>query len=177
MQDNGQVVAYVYHRRPLDLRGMVLHPLSRLREAFPEIYAAELSKYNGREELLRSRIPPLDMGWADVLHCAPIHPHHIYQALRAVGLNPKDRAYFAIPVARLRGLPVAVLLQEEPDRYERFDERRYRELTTLPERTLRYYAEEARAGRRPLLYGWVPHVLVGASLSTVGLAELSWRSP
>jgi hypothetical protein len=169
-------MAYVYHRRPLDLRGTVLHPLNRLRVAHPEIYASELGKYNGREGLLRSRIPPLNVSWADVLHCAPIHPHRIYQALRAVGLDPDDRAYFAIPVARLRGLPVAVLVQQEPDRYERFDERCYREMQALPERTLRYYGAEVRAGRRPLLYGWVPHVLVGASLSTVGLAEVSWRS-
>lgn len=74
-------MVYVYHRRPLDLRGRVLHLLNRLRVTHPEVYASELGKYNGREGLLRSRIPPLNMSWADVLYCTPIHPHRIYQAL------------------------------------------------------------------------------------------------
>lgn len=49
---------FVYHRVPENLRGTVLYPLNMLKDVFPDIYTETVRKYEGREHVLETRIPP-----------------------------------------------------------------------------------------------------------------------
>jgi hypothetical protein len=165
---------FVYHRRPPDLRGEILYPLNALRARYPDAYERQAAKYRGREKRMATSVPPLGLLWNDVLHLAPIHPHLLYRALVACGLSPPDHSYFAIPVDLLRGRPATVLIAHDPDLYRPFDPDRYCELGHVPESTLRFYDDEIRAGRQPLLYVGIPHVLVADPIDTAGLVQFSW---
>lgn len=91
----------VYHLVPANLAGSVLYPLNRLKEIFPEVAAAHVKKYEGREGLLNTRIPLLDSLWNDVLHLSPVHPAKITAAMREAGHLFRPRKWYGIDATLL----------------------------------------------------------------------------
>jgi hypothetical protein len=174
-------MAAVYHIKR-DFRGTTLYPLNLLQDVYPDAYAAQRAKYHGREGLMEYRIPLLDVRWNDVIFCAPLHPYHVYAALLEAGGRPDPAlTWFQIPLERLRQKRVAYLtyvatgMNNPADTdVEVFTPATYRELTHLPARTGAYYRAEIGAGRRPLLFHGVPHVLVEGTLDVADLPVLLW---
>lgn len=86
----------LYHRARRDVRGDRLRPLSGLREAFPDVYAREVAKYEGREALRDERVLTLDCGWTDVLFFSPVHPGPLLDAVRAGGRGVPPIRFWAL---------------------------------------------------------------------------------
>jgi len=181
-------MAFLYHARPLDMRGEVLYPLNLLQLTDPDLYEHERTKYVGREALLELRIPVLGVLWNDAVHLSPLHPYHLAAAWRAAGLwSPVwEREFFRIPVERIdgdrcvsfasgalsandsRGEGVALSLPSAE--VTRFDPVAYEELVQPPARYHEYLGCRQRRGRRLRPFAYIPHVLVAAAVNVAGLA-------
>jgi len=63
-------------------------------DGFTEIYQQAISKYEGREELLKLVIPTLNCLWNDVVFLSPLHPHKHYEAYSKIGFTPRNLQFF-----------------------------------------------------------------------------------
>jgi hypothetical protein len=169
----------LYHALPPDMRGETLYPLNLLRDIHPDLFERERRKYAGRDALLELRIPLLDVLWNDTLHLSPLHPYHLAEAWRSVGLSSPawERRFFRIPVEQLAGRPSvwfasgALTAQGAlpGDAVTRFDPARYRELARPPARYLEYLVDERRSGHAPRPFAHLPHVLVAGPVDVAGV--------
>jgi hypothetical protein len=168
---------FLYHARPANMLGETLYPLNVLKAIDLELYERERGKYIGREVLLELHIPVIDVLWNDALHLSPIHPYHLAEAWRAVGLSSDtwEREFFAIPVERIdAGRSVwfasGVLSVNDLRRdVSPFDPIAYRELIEPPASYHEHLRRRSDEGRPPRPYAYVPHVLVAASVDVAGL--------
>ena len=164
----------LFHTVPDRMVGTVLHPLHELEDIEPEAWRQEREKYAGREQVLEKRVPPLDCLWNDVLHLSAVHPADIIAALRGVGLEPLRRRFFEIDPFDLDSSRTVVFVNhrasaaDDPDgsQWMPFQPDALTELSTFNEASRRYYRECAQVGRRPLLWGYLPHVLYRGPLDT-----------
>lgn len=182
-------MSFVYHRRHPDFRGETLYPLNALAELHPDLYAGQAVKYRGREVLMESVLPLLNVRWNDVIHCSPIHPHLVFRALVEAGSIVQvtgEQEFFKIPLTRLEGQrviwftfpdTVAPPYAWRPESAAWFDPARYEELRRVPDRTIAHYGSEAAAGRMPLTYSGIPHVLVVGPIDVAGLDGIWWSQP
>jgi hypothetical protein len=176
---------FVYHGAPRDLVGHKLVSLYDLEALNPAAFAREVSKYRGRESAPEFRIPGLGRRFNDTVHCAPLHPWYILQARIAEGLPATgpmvERVSYRIPLASILVNPVVwyqartIWINGAPDRadvpaeppadeFEPFDPARYSELVALPAAYRPRIRESIAAGRRPLMFVHIPHVLVAGPI-------------
>lgn len=164
---------YLYHRVPPDLRGNILYPLNELRIIFPDLYPIKTAKYKGREELLERRIPSLDCLWNDVLFLAPVPPDKIKRALiesgrdsdltmRCFKIDPHilDRTKTAVYLFKDSDVPDHI----HPSNFAEFDPDTVTQYNCISEKTLEYFREMYSAGKNPLLYWRIPHILYKGTL-------------
>jgi hypothetical protein len=167
----------LYHAVPDPLVGSVLYPLNELEQRAPEAWRRAHAKYDWRPEVLQVRIPPLDCLWNDVLHFSPVPPVKIVAALEAAGLEPLRRRFFVVDAAELEPARTVIFRNARERVADRIDDEQWLpfdpallpELSRLTEPTIGYYRECASSGTRPLLYGYLPHVLYRGSLETRGI--------
>lgn len=166
------MAARLYHLAPAAMRGSTLWPLAELASSAPELHAAALRKYRGREWMPEQVIPALGCRWCEVVFLSPLSPRLIFAELVRLGRQGGVPSWFSIPAPRLRGLPSVIY--RPPGRLASaearagaiipFDVATYRELTVLPRATRIHYAASLRLGRRPFLFHRVPHVLVRSAV-------------
>jgi len=176
---------FVYHSRPRKMLGDVLYPLNQLRALHPEVYAQQIAKYGDHPDRLAIpgfRIPLLDCLWNDVVQCAPIHPHLLFDALAMRGLQVKSGLeFFQIPVTTVANLP-AVLYTPAPGPLHApletevawFDAAAYEELHAVPSDTLAWYDRLAREGRVYGHFVGVPHVMVHGPIDISDAHTITW---
>ena len=181
-------MAYVYHLCANDFRGTSLLPLNALRAAHPDVYHREVVKWEGRESVLDWRIPHLGVAWADTVNLAALHPIHLINARRRLGVpfsRLLERRVVRIPVERIARQPAVVYdsrshwLNSRPgedvpatppeEEFSPFDTGTYEELTQVPQLHLDYLSEQRDAGRPALGFVFVRHVLVAGSIDVSGL--------
>jgi hypothetical protein len=181
-------MAFVYHMKPFDMRGEVLHPLNALKDRYPDVYEKQIAKYGddpGRKKLPQRRIPKLDCLWNNVIQCAPIHPHHIYRAITERGLQLPERiAFYKIPVAKFAHLPTVIYYSQmkqsvvetlPDDAIEWFDFDTYAELTELPDDALAWYDELQRKGTAFGHFVGIPHVLIQGPIDIGDVEVIYWH--
>lgn len=180
---------FVYHAKPAEMIGETLYPLEQLAGLEPERYRREFAKYDDhpdRQLIPTQYIAGLACQRQAVLNFAPVHPYLIYRAWRDLGVTLPPQSWFRIPVSRLARLPAVVTLPDAGrtagrdlpvDAVSTFDAARYRELSGLPEATLRWYAQLVRQRRRGGWFVGVPHILVRGEVSVAGLTSLDWSVP
>lgn len=187
--------AFVYHGAPANLIGRRLVSLYALEALDADAFLRELSRYAGRESAPEVTIPGLGLRFNDTIHCAPIHPWYILQARVAEGLPAigpmTERVTYRIPLSSIAGNRVvwytartiwrnavpgddAVPDRPPEDEFEPFDPDRYSELTAIPPAYRPRIRESLAAGRRPLTFVHIPHVLVAGSID---LADASVVDP
>lgn len=172
---------YLYHRVPPQLVGDALYPLNMLRESHPDVYQKEAAKYAGREALMQERIPKLNVLWNDVLHLTPVHPRELRQAYLEAGGKKFPTEWYRIPAISLNAAQAVIFrgsfsdpehgLQEQD--IAPFDVDNLAPYTTLPDETRQYYKEELTAGKRPLLFLHVPHVLYRKSINIADCTKIT----
>jgi hypothetical protein len=168
----------VYHRKSEAFMGDKIYPLNSL--PFQDIKEKASRKYAGRGALLESRVPPLDCLWNDVIHCTPVHPQKVVNALKAAGFETPRMEFFVIPVELLDPKTTTIFLSSTDPNADRYAAENYLELTTdrlstmqeLPEATIRYYRESKQQNRNPLMYVGVPHVLYKGVIAVGELATM-----
>ena len=152
--------------------------------------------------VLDARIVPGGLRFNDTVHCAPLHPHHLYRLRARLGLLPKPPAdarapvwtpglFFKIPLERLRPHPANWYRWQTPwingypgedvplappiDEFELFDTARYRELPEVPTAHMTYLTRSKAEGKRTLMFVHIPHVLVAGQIETSGLRVINWE--
>lgn len=155
------------------MQGEALYPLNELKNVYPDRYEVEKSKYEGREAVMRQRIPFLNCLWNDVLHLTAVHPRDIKEALsternfKAFVINPHSLDMEKTVVYLYQYKDTALKMnkknftQYNPDSIEQYAQ--------LPEATKEYYQEMKQKGERPLLFVRVPHILYKGSIDTSDL--------
>ena len=194
-------MSVVWHGVPRDMVGSSVVPLGRLRSVDSTLYEAQKAKYSGREAVLDSRIPLLDCGFLDTVHCSPVHPHWIYRARQEAGFDVPARSEsglgiglaFEIPLERilvnptawyswrtpwLNGYPYGDVPSEPPsDEFEDFDAARYAPLPDVPDQHRQYLARMRAEGRHPLMFVHIPHVLVAGAIDIRDCRIVRWEEP
>ena len=167
----------LYHLAPSDLCGERLHPLNDLRHLHPDIYAAEVRKYSGREHVLERRIPLLgDCQWVDVIFLTPVSPTQQRELYRQAELPPAPSfRSFVIDVDVLDPSRLAAMVwRNEGWKFVPFDAGL---LVVEPEQllpALEYYRNCREEGTRPLRFQRLPHILYRGSIdvSTAPFADV-----
>jgi hypothetical protein len=191
----------VWHGVPQGMVGETLVPLGQLRSVDPARYEAQRAKYAGREAVLDYRIPLLDQGFLDTVHCSSVHPHRIYEARKKAGFTVPARSddgwgiglAYEIPLERILANPTAWYSWRTPwvngypdedvpgeppsDEFEVFDPARYTPLPDVPDLHRRYLARMHEERRRALTFVHIPHVLVAGPIDIGGCRIVRWEEP
>jgi len=167
-------MTYLYHRVPEKLHGKILYPLNQLKEHYPELYSEELSKYNGREHILKDKIPLLNCLWSEVLHFSVVEPSNIYSALREAGskIQGKTKWYKINPkkLDKNKAVIYSYKSLEFTDKdFEKYSIEKLDNYRELPLKAKEYYRFSLDKGKRPLLFQFVPHVLYNSTLNVEDL--------
>lgn len=159
---------YLYHKVPKEMKGDLLYPLNELKDVYPEVYTNEVKKYEGRENLLKVRIPFLDCPWNDVVHLTAVDPAEIKKALIESGRKDAFQiSYFRIDPKKLDPQNTIVYLYKQKDlggisredNFEEYEAGKVGKYSNIPEETREYYRETISKGEKPLLYHKIPHIL------------------
>lgn len=158
------------------MSGSILYPLNVLKKSYPEIYDQHVKKYEGREKLLTTEVPPLHCLWNDVLHFTAVAPDDLKNNLAKAGLQYAPVPWFKVPVGMIQGdKSIAFTYRRDqnvvPDfkEYETFDSKRMEIYRTVPMETIEYYRQKKAEQTRPLLFHLVPHVLYKGNIDTSDL--------
>ncbi|MEK4487039.1 group-specific protein [Psychrobacillus sp. FSL H8-0484] len=180
---------YVYHMVPNKMMNDKLISLNSLKEMDEELYQAYAKKYRthpDREKLLERRIPKLDCLWNDVIFFLPLHPHHVYRALKTVGVNIKTNIlFYKIPTKNLMNNKNAVYLYlKENDKgpsaeidsndIKFIDIESFNELTHIPNDTVTYFEEEHKNGNNFGMFVYIPHILSLGEVSILDAKIINW---
>ena len=179
----------IYHGVPPQMLGETLYPLYELKSLSPERYRTEIAKYDdhpARRKIPLAHVAKLNCTYIETLNFAPVHPHIIYRAWQELGVTLKSVLWFGVPLERLGASPAVITLPEAEravgedyadDAVRWLEPAHYRELTVLPEATLRWYERLVQEKRRGAWFAHVPHVLVRGRVSVAGLTPLDWSLP
>ena len=191
----------LYHAVPLDMEGTVLVPLNELASVSSQAFERQRSKYKDREAVLDARITTSGLRFNDTVHCAPLHPHHLYCLRAGMDMLPPARpeqtrgwwtpgTFFEIPLERIQasaywyrwetpwinGYPGEdVPLAPPLDEFAAFDADRYRELAAVPHAHVTYLKERKARKKQSLMFVHIPHVLVAGNIETAGLRQITWE--
>ncbi|WP_298973067.1 hypothetical protein [uncultured Roseobacter sp.] len=163
----------VYHMCPPNLRGNLLLPLDALRKEHPDLYAAKMAKYRGRETIPTRPLPELKCRWCDCVQFSTVHPEAIRDAMLRAGHSWPDngRRFFGVSVDEAGfsagntviwryedAGPAADIAAAKSDIVP-YSPGCVAELDALHHRTEKYFQEMHALGCRPLLFVGVPHLL------------------
>lgn len=166
----------LYHAVPPGMAGTDLVPLNVLATVSSEAFERQRSKYTGREAVLDTTITNSGLRFNDTVHCAPLHPHHLYRLRARMNMLPAIRpeqaqldwapgTFFEIPVERILAIDAYWYRWETPwingypgedvplapplDEFEPFDADRYRQLTEVPAAHISYLEESKAQQKNP----------------------------
>lgn len=165
--------------------GDELIPLNQMENIFPDIYQDQVSKYKGREKILKRSIPKIDCLWNDVLHFSSISPQIIFSRLRDLEFGSfANIKWFEIPIDTVKNLPVVIYYAPQVPRdnflltvddIRTFDANVWQEPRILTTETEQYFLNCKNEGKSPLAFQFVPHVLVKGRVSIKDLPEISLK--
>jgi hypothetical protein len=170
------------------MRGTTLYPLNGLRDRFPDLYARERKKFDGRESVLDYVVPGLGVRWADTVNLSALDPRHLVNARRRLGVpfsRLLERRVARIPVERLAGMPAVVYnsathwinsspgedvpLTPPDEEFSRFDASTYAELSDVPQLHLDYLKRQIDRRELALGFVFIRHVLVAGPIDLSGI--------
>ena len=164
------------------MQGNILYPLNTLKDAHPEVYTKAASKYEGREQIMKLRIPSLDCLWNDVLHFSAVHPSEIKKALAEAGrVKPLGASYFEIDPHLLDPKDTIVYLNRldrmadkfNKDNVAAYNPDEIAQYAIMPQETKDYYTDTISQGKEPLVFHVVPHILFKGCLDTSKFNKIS----
>ncbi|MFA7302266.1 MAG: hypothetical protein WC030_00765 [Candidatus Paceibacterota bacterium] len=171
---------YLYHRVPKNMVGTVLYPLNVLKVLYPVVYREHVAKYEGRSHLLLAEVPVLHCLWNDVLHFTAVEPHVLKETLKSAGVALSNQGWFKVPVSLVEGDDSIAFIYTREERvmpnalsrakeYAMFSASQMDTYRHIPDETIEYYKDEVAAGREPLMFHLVAHILYKGTLETKDL--------
>lgn len=95
---------------PREFRGDHLMPLNALREYSHDIYETACKKYEGRENLRKVGVAPLNCEWSDLIMFTFCHPQVIVSEYRAAGkIWEEPRPWLSIELSELEPANAIIL--------------------------------------------------------------------
>lgn len=171
---------YLYHAIPKHMEGHILYPLNALKEIFPDVYAQEMAKYEGREQVMQQRIPVLNCLWNDVLHMTAIPPTEMKKARAETGNPDFTKTYYQIDPTMLEPEKSIVFLYAgvhggtmHPENFAPYHPDDVAKYAVIPSSVKAYYTEMLAQGKHPLLYHKIPHILYKGTLDITKLPIVS----
>ena len=175
---------------PKELIGDNLIPLNSLKKIYPHLYDEYTKKYFNHPErpnLLKREIPQLNCLWNDVVHFVPLHPYHVYKALKSLEIKVReDQPFFKIPIENLKLNKNAIYLYSK-EKYKgptgEIDENEikllnieeYKELKEIPSETKEYYKAEKENGKQFGLFPYIPHLLSHGEIDLKDVEIITWN--
>jgi hypothetical protein len=162
---------YLYHKVPKEMDGETLYPLSVLKEKNPELYAAMIEKYKGREEVMQKPVVSLEPAtWTDVIHLSAVHPEELKKALLEAGMESEKlegMEFYQIDPDLLEKEQTTVFLQTpDSEEFTEYDSTNLVTHSSIPEYTKKYYKNKLQGGETPLFFLGVPHILHKGTIKT-----------
>jgi len=160
------------------MEGDILHPLNMMKDISPELFRRNMDKYASRKEVTEQKIPGLDCLWNDVIHFSPVNPVEVKKALVESGYTTEFNftCYEIDPHLLDRNNTIVFLHKSEytkdkmnPKNFAAFDPDDIAKYSVVPQFTIEYYKEKVAAGRDPLLYHGIVHILYKGTLNVKGL--------
>ena len=152
---------YLYHSVPEILKEDVLLPQDVLKRKHPRLYKEAMKKYKGRKHILKRKVQFLNCSWSEVLSLSPVHPEKISKALKIAGKKQiQKRKFYEINPKKLDPEKTIVYLykydpifeegkMDNRDNFAPFKLRNLSKYDKVPNKTLEYYKEEIKSGRKP----------------------------
>jgi len=173
---------YLYHRVPQDMQGNIIYPLHALKDKYHKVYNQEISKYEGRERWLETKIPLLNCLWNDTIHLSPVNPKDIKKALLESGaeveknnflfyqIDPKD---LDVKNTIVYLYPTSDTLKEVSiDDFEQYNPNNIEKYSIISISTKEYYKKMVAMGRKPLLFYGIPHILYKGTIDITNLSVI-----
>lgn len=155
---------YLYHIVPKQVVGSRIVPLNVLRDTRPDLHARYIKKYDGREDVTRQDIPPLNCKWNDVVFLTAVHPHTLLEAYDTVGAPLFKRRFYQINPETLDHSKMVVRLYENKEEasegFVPFSVSMIDRYSRVPKRTIEYYRAQMSAGKPFFIFAYVPHILL-----------------
>ncbi|WP_231566598.1 group-specific protein [Pontibacillus marinus] len=166
-------------------------PLNRLKVKDEELYKKYIKKYEDhpkRKKLPQRKIPKLDCLWNGVLHFLPLHPNHVYEALKTFEVNARtDLLFFEIPIDNLSNNQNVIYQTDKtsyrgpdkviPDEHiHTIDTQQYHELTSIPQDTVDYYKEESGKGNKFGMFQFIPHLFSYGEVDISNAEVVNWSN-
>ncbi|WP_236560916.1 group-specific protein [Pontibacillus sp. HMF3514] len=174
---------------PKNMFGDYLMPLNRLKVKDEELYKKYIKKYEDhpkRTKLHQRKIPKLDCLWNDVIHFLPLHPNHVYEALKTFEVNTRtDLLFYKVPIENLSNNQ-NVIYQTDKASYQGpdkdipnkhihiIDTQQYEGLTSIPQDTMDYYKEEIRKGNKFGMFQFIPHLFSDGEVDISNAKVINW---
>ena len=159
---------YVYHLKRSDFRGKLILPLSKLETNYPDIYKKEIKKYRGRENHPEIKIPLLDCRWKDCVNFSTIDPNLIFQLEDLLGIKNDIPKIFRFDIHDLKDFDMCLyddnFSPRKSEAYKKVSDKSYKETLSVPAETVKYFAECKEKKEAPLIFGYVPHLLVRGNI-------------
>lgn len=183
---------YIYHAVPPKMEGFILYPLFQLKEKFPQVYDAEIKKYDDhpqRKELPFKKVIKLNCTRGDVLQCSPVHPNRIFVALKSVfPEGNRAKLFYKIPIEMTQNLPLVLFDmnklgyefgKEEPETvFELLNSANYREISEVPKEAIAFYEEwKVRGAQGAPAWGKIPHIFIQGNMDITGCEIIDWKDP
>lgn len=164
----------VFHGAPDQMIGNNLMPLNQMKDTYHDLYALHIAKYDGREEILRRRIPLLDCLWNDVVQFLPLYPAKIFKLQVELGLIAEAPHYkfFEIDPSIFDPAKAVVFFKsipgEENVQVKWLKDVDLATIQEVPEATINYYRTLIGTGELPFNYQFVPHILYMGNVDISG---------
>ena len=181
---------FLYHMVPKELIGDKLIPLNSIKKTYPNLYDEYTKKYFNHPErpnLLKREIPKLNCLWNDVVHFLPLHPYHVYKALKSLEIKIREeQAFFKIPIENLKLNKNAIYLYSKEnykgpaaeinlDQIKSLNIEDYTELKEIPSDTIEYYKAEKDKGKPFGLFPYIPHLLSLGEIDIKDVEIIIWN--
>lgn len=161
---------YVYHIKNSNFKGKYIYPLSDLKSIYPYIYKEEIKKYKNRESHPDIKIEIIDAQWKDCVNLSTLNPMKIFQLEELLGIYKKedDIEIFQFDIKDLKNFEMCLYDDNKSPRkneaYKHITHKTYKETQFIPTKTVEYFAKSKENKEYPLLFAYVPHILIKGAL-------------
>ncbi len=160
---------YIYHLVPKEMRGDHLHPVSRLKLHFPELYRHKRAKREDKRYRHSEVIPYVNAKWSETLHFFMVDPKKIKDVLAKHGVQKSLRVW-KIPVQLLRQNRSIIFHGKRGDdwyhmaNFSSFDKKAVQDYRKLSPAIIDYYKRHAATDDIDILHP-LPQVLFKGSVN------------
>lgn len=164
---------YVYHIKSSSFKGNHIYSLSELKEEYPQIYKSEIKKYKDREDHPEIKINILDCQWKDCVSFSSLNILKILELEKLLGVpgwnEVEDICVLRFSIDSFKDREMCIyddnISPKKKEAYSKTSIKSYKEMKFIPDEMVKYYIKCKENKERPLLFGYVNHLMVKGKVS------------